>query len=522
MRKLVTIFTLAIGGAVSALAAAVASTPEGGRPPAEASNTARSVGNEVQLFVDDVLLARKSGVVRRVHPCRKLDAPVMVPETPWEQDGIDQRIYVYGTVLRDPPTGRLRMWYNRNRLVMHATSADGLRWQRPGLGLYEVAGSRDNNVVWPHFHSPSVACNDRPTDPQRRYNMLGYGQESGRGYYAAHSADGIHWELYPKNPVLPGGDTCTLAYDPKTREYLAFHKLTREHRGQRRRLVYLATSPDMQTWSEPKLVMAPDEIDDAQVRREGGRYSQFYNMSVFPYGDQFLGLVTHFRYTGPPHERGPLQSGDDGPVDVELVHSRDGRTWHRCEDRSPVIPTGPHAYDAGCILGATNGPVTVDDELWLYYTAITTTHGGYVPNKRITIALARWRLDGFVSLDAGQEDGVVETVPLECSGDRLTVNADAGGGLLSVAVLDREGRPLPGYGHDDCVPIGRDSVRHVVRWKGHDHLPPGEPFRLQFRMRRVKLFSYQLSAFSRQLSAISFQGRALCARRDEFRCRKGG
>ena len=67
------------------------------------------------------------------------------------------------------------------------------------------------------------------------------------------------------------------------------------------------------------------------------------------------------------------------------------------------------------------------NELWLYYTAITTTHGGYAPKKKIASALAKWRLDGLVSLGADQAGGVVETVPLCCAGDRLVVNADAAG-----------------------------------------------------------------------------------------------
>jgi hypothetical protein len=490
----------------------------------EAATTVRAIGTESQIFVDDVLVAQKRGVVRKVHPCRKLAEPVMASKEPWEQAGIDQRIYVYGTVRRDRQTGRFRMWYNRNHLVLYATSDDGLDWQRPALGLYESGDSKENNIVFPHFHSPSVVYNEQEADPEMRYQMLGYAKGADRGYYAAHSPDGLHWKLHPKNPVLPGGDTCTLALDPKTGEYLAFHKRTHEHRGKRRRLVYLATSRDVQHWSEPKLVMAPDQIDDGQVEAEGGRYAQFYNMSVFPYGGQFLGLVTHFRYSGPPKERGPMQSGDDGPVDVQLVHSRDGRRWHRCEDRSPVIPNGPHAYDAGCVLGVINGPVIVGDELWLYYTAITTTHGGYVPKKKITIALAKWRLDGLVSLDAGAEGGIVETVAMRMdgttglqpnasipphpdplppgereiglrantkrSGSRLVVNADASEGELRVAVLDEGGAPLPGFAEADCTPLEADAVRHAVCWKGQHRLPADRAIRLRFHLNRARLFSF--------------------------------
>ena len=92
---------------------------------------------------------------------------------------------------------------------------------------------------------------------------------------------------------------------------------------------------------------------------------------------------------------------------------------------------GPHKYDAGCILGVSNGVVTVGDEMWAYYTAITTTHGGFVPEKEISIARAAWRVDGFVSLDADGEDGIVETVTLKPAGDQLIVNVDASGGRVS-------------------------------------------------------------------------------------------
>ena len=458
-----------------------------------ADDGAISIGTDTQIFVDDELIASKQAVVRRAHACKKLPEPVMAPEETWEQDGDDRRIYVYGTVLRDDETGQFRLWYNRGHRTLLAISEDGVKWERPRLGVCESAGSKENNVVLALLHSPSIVYREDAVDPQQRYQMLGFGTKLGRGYCVAHSPDGIHWTVYPKNPVLPNSDTCTLAFDEKTGEYLAFHKRHAKHRGTNRRLVYLATSRDMQNWSEPELVMAPDELDDVQAREEGGRNTQFYNMSVFPYGGQFLGFVTHFRYSGPPKRKGPLQSGDDGPIDVQLVHSRDGREWERCEDRSPVIPLGPHDYDAGCILGVSNGVVTVGDEMWAYYTAITTTHGGFVPEKEITIARAAWRLDGFVSLDADGEDGVVETVALKPSGSRLTINVDAAEGECRVAVLDAKGQPLPGFGLEDCVPIVGDSVRHAVRWSAGDTLPTDEPIRLQFHLKRARLYSYRVA-----------------------------
>lgn len=450
-------------------------------------------GDESGIFVDDLMVARREGVVRRIHGCRKLARPVLTAEADWEVELDDRRLYVYGTVFHDPEAGGFRMWYMRfpNR-VLYATSDDGIHWERPNLRLVDFQGSTENNILPIRLHSPSIVVDPDGPDAEQRYRMLGYAEVDGkRGYCIAHSPDGLQWELEDGNPVLDGGDTCTLSRDPQTGEFLAFHKLTHEYRGRRRRLVYLATSGDMRSWSEPRLVMAPDERDDEQVREEGGVASEFYNMSAFPWGGQWLGLVTHFRYSGKPGESGPGQSGDDGPIDVQLVHSRDGRSWSRCEDRSPVLPNGPHGYDAGCILGVSNSPVVVDDEMWIYYSAITTTHGGYLPKKEISIARAAWRLDGWVSLDAGWEGGMVETVALNPAGSRLRVNADAARGELRVELLDDEGRILSGYGAEECESLREDGVDQAVRWKERKELPVGRPIRLRFLLQSARLFSWR-------------------------------
>ena len=170
-------------------------------------------------------------------------------------------------------------------------------------------------------------------------------------------------------------------------------------------------------------------------------------MSGFVYGRQFLGFLSVFNVVLDMRgqEVDAEQSPWDGPIEAQLTHSRDGRTWERFVDRSPIIPRGaPGSYDAGCILCSADRPVIHGDEVWHYYTAINTLHGGPLPPKTATIARAAWRLDGFVSLDAGHFDGIVETVPLNLPAGRLEVNADASGGSLSVELLAADGERLAG------------------------------------------------------------------------------
>ncbi len=214
-------------------------------------------------------------------------------------------------------------------------------------------------------------------------------------------------------------------------------------------------------------------------------------MSVYPWGEQFLGLVTVFRVERfQKSDPTRSQSSVDGPIDVQLTHSRDGKTWHRLKDRSPVIPNGPNPFDAGCILGVSSTPVVAGDEVWVYYTAITTKHGGALPEKRITIGRAAWPRDRFVSLDADEPEGIIETVLLESEGGRLLINADASEGSIRVEILDENGKPLPGYSTDESVPLSSNGLREPVTWKNHKTIPTGRPIRIRFRLNSAKLFSY--------------------------------
>jgi hypothetical protein len=287
-----------------------------------------------------------------------------------------------------------------------------------------------------------------------------------------------------------GLDTITLAQDPVTGEYLAFHKNTQDPRSVGRQ-IFLSVSRDLQTWSEPDLVMATDEDDHREARKlAGGTHSEFYNMSAFRHGSQWLGLVTHFRCVGEPLKDGKAQPGQDGPIDVQLVHSRDGRRWSRCSDREPVIPCGPHRYDAGMVFGVCNTPVLVGDEMWIYYSAATDWHASKDPKRSASIARAAWRLDGLVSLSAERDEGIIETVALRSPGLRLWVNADVAGGRLLLEVLDAEGRVLPGYEAVNCELLRGSGVRQRVRWKRQESLPAGHPIRLRFHLTKGNLYGY--------------------------------
>ena len=107
-----------------------------------------------------------------------------------------------------------------------------------------------------------------------------------RGFWVAHSADGIDWREYPVNPVLTVDDetleTVTLARHPESGEYFAFHRRWDSDRF-RRRLIAVATSPDFLHWSDPRTILVPAARDDEWVQDDEQR-SEFYGMAGFCYG----------------------------------------------------------------------------------------------------------------------------------------------------------------------------------------------------------------------------------------------
>ena len=109
------------------------------------------------------------------------------------------------------------------------------------------------------------------------------------------------------------------------------------------------------------------------------------------------------------------------------IYSRDGANWHHFDtERPPVIPRGEAgSFDGGMVMGVANEPLIEVDSIHWYYTGSRETHGRSLKDKIMSIGRASWRLDGFVSLDADANGGVIETVPLRLPNGQLQVNVDA-------------------------------------------------------------------------------------------------
>lgn len=448
---------------------------------------------EPQLVCDDAMIAETKNVWRSLHHPTKHEAnPVLVAEKPWEGYLVLQP----GTVIFDDEEDCFKMWYNsqptRSRPVGHAlcyaTSTDGVHWEKPEFGLVDFEGSTSNNIlfsgpVWTHC----IIKDDLESDPQRRYKQLYWGwpdELDQKGIYAAFSPDGIHWNLYEGNPVVPTwatGDTFSFLRDPATGQYWLYYKTP----GQPIRTVSRMVSDDFIHWRDSHLVLAPDAHDPPDT--------QFYGLSAYPSGGQYLGFVWVYHTY--------LQT-----MDVQLVSSRDGLTWDRTADRKLLVhlePTNNYpgsAFDSKMVYPA-SAPALSDGQQWIYYSGFTVPHNAYADDHDGCIGLATSRLDGFCSLDATSR-GEVLTRPLTWRGKGLRLNAaplsrpgnTAVDATIRVQVEDENGKPLDGLTTEQCTPLRDDELDAVVNWNGHGDLSDfdGRVVHLRFELTYSRLYSWRM------------------------------
>lgn len=491
--------------------------------PVTVPEEAPALGSRRQLFLDDTLIRSMSGLSRVLHQPQKVSGNPLLSRVPKVSTAWDAGMFIgFSSVLYDRREDLFKIWYSLHpgeggdelARLCYATSRDGVHWQKPLLGRVESGGSKRNNIVMPHSGVASgVFLDPRETDPDRRYKMLHMWQ--GYKVYASYSADGLNWAPYNEGrPVLfvpPGHDSHMVSYwDGLLGKYVAIvrdrtgripevrPRLTsdpeavetwrrlwdprreRHPRNHSLRRVGQALSRDFVDWTDYRPILGADGQDP--LNRD-----QFYNMEVLAYDGLRLGLMTVFSYDS-EYCRGAVQ----------LTYSRDGRQWQRAGDRRVFLPLSqrPGDFDWGSIYPL-QAPLLVGDEIWIYYTGFGVDHNHRLPPgvSRLAngIGLAKLRMDGFVSLQAGSAEGSLTTRPFTFEGERLTLNAAAPRGRVQVDILGSDGRPLEGYGKAGCLMERFDETRQVVRWNGKESLGhlQGQVIQLRFTLQQARLYSFR-------------------------------
>jgi hypothetical protein len=185
-----------------------------------------------------------------------------------------------------------------------------------------------------------------------------------------------------------------------------------------------------------------------------------------------------------------------GTLETQVATSRDGLHWRRYP-RPPYIKIGRHdGFDVHKNYIA-HGMVRRGEEIWQYYVGSEQYHSDWGKGGREAVFRVVQRFDGFVSADTAYTGGKLVTRPLTFEGNRLVLNIDTGAaGYAQLGILDADGRPIDGFGVDDCVYINGDFISTEVEWlkKGNDVSSlAGKPVRLDIRSRGTKLYSLQFA-----------------------------
>lgn len=426
-----------------------------------------AVGAERQLFVDDVVIDSMQGLRRSFHAVAKCAAnPLMVPERPWETQA---GCILPMTVLRDPGSGNLRLWYgawgkqvNKPIYMCVADSKDGLRWERPNLGLFEFNGSKDNNILR-EGRMFRVLFDPRDEDPAKRFKAI----IRDAGFLAGYSADGLRWKTTV--PVLQKAfDASSVHWDQVGEKWIASCKIWRDEK----RMRGYAESRDFVQWTDIAFMLAADAKDKPT--------DQLYSMHIARCESVYVGLLKVFDTAA-------------DRCDIQVAFSRNARHWQRPE-RTPFLPNGQTKgdWDYGN-LDPAGDPILVGDELWFFYSGRSTLH--YESPNDGALGLAKLRRDGFASIGGPGQTGTLTTKPLVLKGHSLYVNAGTRDGALSVEILPVDGQALgdfASFGEKNCPPLSADAVRQEVRWNGQASLKPfnDKPVRLRFHVANARLYSF--------------------------------
>ena len=468
------------------------------------------VSGQRQLFLDDVGIARIENLQRNLHQPRKKGA-VIAPNDP-QAAALQTRT----APIWDPDRRLWKMWdcTAPNDLAAiprycagYYESEDGVHWTRPVVGLVERNGSKQNHFVPVRPDSgwgrPDLVVRDAADpDPARRYKSA----LPNMGF--AVSPDGIHWTMLDL-PAISSGDEYNLSLDEQEHLFL----LTIKGGGAHGRSVHLVTSRDFKTWTNHGLIFHADDLDQQlgrqhiKARMANPRLQHpfwhnpslynvdVYNMGLFRYEGLYIGTPAMYHAVGAP----PNYPNTVGFHLIQLVSSRDLKSFHRVGDRKTFIgpsPKGPDNFDALQMIGPSNAIVR-DDELWFYYTGLKYRGTGELSSAEQAkldkwfgaICMAVLRRDGFVSLDAGDTAGIVVTEPFTLPGTKLFVNVDArkeSVGELRVEVLNQAAQVVA-----RSEALRGDLLSEPVKWQEGDLAKHrGRPVTLRFTLRNGRLYSF--------------------------------
>ena len=414
----------------------------------------RSIGDNVQLFLDDWLIGETSNVKRTLHQGQKLDK--MINGGWYPNLFFDEQEQVY------------KMWYQiSGYYLQYVTSKDGVSWSAP-VACRDSDGSMSK--------TGSVFKDVNEPDPNKRYKRIAFNHEQSlvTGSYDYYtSPDGINWTFEMKG--RRGQDVATVAYDPINKEYVSTYKISEPSKNTKR-THSTSVSKDLRYWTEGVrmyTVGVQQEAGDEYLRLDG------YGTGMYPLGDSYVAANWRFMMDD--------DDGFGGLMDSVLMFSRDlDEDWVRLLDDNGeqfvAVPRGEDGSWDDAQIYTADAPINIGDETWWYYAGWSGDHGTVGVPKTAAIGAAKWRLNGFGSMDFGT-NGVLTTKPFTLAGSKVHINAK---GSLKVELLDQAGAVVA------AAAFSGDSVDSVLTFDQDISAQVGKAVRLRFSGSNAQLYTIQL------------------------------
>ena len=474
----------------------VSLTVEGGETPPTASTLKPSateavdIGSRRELFVDRHLVDGLKNLTFELHHPRD-EGNVLAYDKSWEG-----QFAFYSTVLRVDDS--YRVYYrgrpdvgedgDKSETTCVAESKDGITWTRPKLGIHEVRGSRDNNVVLanqsPYSHNFSPFVDSNPdVDPKEKFKAIGGLHPEGLALFV--SEDGYRWALKKKKILTSeafafDSQACAFWSDTE-KQYVCYFRTWKN----KVRWVSRATSDDCLIWSEPVEMKSERPIE------------HFYTNQTHPYfraPHLYVSLPARFIPKRQVISDEQAEAIGVNPKyfkdtsDAVFVTSRADEPQHF--DRTFMSSFIRPGIGAQNWVSRTNYPAlgmiqTGDNEMSVYVNqnyAQPTAH------------LRRYamRIDGFGSIRADYDGGELLTKPLIFSGGKLLMNfSTSAAGGIRVELQDAAGKVIPGFSLFECREVIGNEIEREVSWDSDADLSrlAGKKVRLRMMMKDVDLYA---------------------------------
>ena len=454
------------------------------------------IGNRRELFVDYFLIEKMSGVELQLHRPRYEDIALKF-DKPWEGP-----FSGYITILND--SALFRMYYRglpkvqdektkkKVAVTCYAESKDGIHWTKPNLGIYEIMGTKENNVVldigYAFSHNFSPFIDEKPGVPANE-RFKGVGGTEKTGLMGFVSANGIHWKKISDEPILRKGmfDSQNVVFWSAAENCYVCYLRTWTGDGYTGfRTVSRSTSPDFLHWSDPV------QMDFGDTPME-----HLYTNGTQPYFRAPHIYVAIAKRFFPDKAAFPeevarkyvqFKNYRKSSSDAILMTSRGGNRYDRTFMEAFIRP-GETVRDW---VARDNTPAlgivpAGERKMFIYRLSHYAQSTSHVSRYSI-------RMDGFVSVNAPYKGGELITKPIIFSGSKLEINFDtSAAGGIQVEIQDADGNPIPGFSLSECPEFIGNQISHIVEWKNGSDVSSlaGKTVRLRFVMKDADLYSFR-------------------------------